>query len=619
MKNFIRIFFLSFLFIFFIFICFAQENKETVYLIDFAEVKVFPNYTKETFIHQKIKIESEKGKKLSHLQIPYDSEREKVKFIEGYTLLPNGKKINITSKDIKIVTPAEFTEYTSLYPGYKVMSINFSGVEIGSIIEYKYKIFSYKPLIENHFWDGFYFQSTEPFILSRYELTVPKKLKIKIYQKDIELLEKKEKAGFITYVWEKRNVPAIIEEILMPPLKEIVPKVYVSTFQSWEEIGKWFYEIAKDEKSKDDTVSKLVEQLIKDKKTEEEKIVTLYNYVCGNIRYVGLEIGIHGYKPHSPEEVLKAKYGDCKDKANLLKKMLEVAGIKSYLALVNTDSKIEKEIPFPGQFNHAILAIQRENSYIFLDPTTEVMKYPEIPPYEQGKFSLVCGEKAELIEIPVSPSERNVKRRSILASIDENGNLKGEVELIPTGIFEASLRNSLRYLKQIERERSLARDLNSSLPGTKLLSLEISGIDSLEEQLIERYKFFTSGYGIKLTNKLIFQPVIIDKLTDLSIVSLEERKYPLRLGIIYIKQEIIDYKLPENFEIEAIPDSVKIEEYFGKFVLNIKKIDNVLKVERILEINKMEIMPDEYKKFKEFYKRIAFYDRLPVILNIKGN
>jgi len=610
----------SVIFIFLTVFCFSQSNnEEIIYLVDFASVKLYPNYSKETLIHQKIKINGEKGKKLSHLQIPFDSEREKVKFIEGYTLLPNGKKIEITEKDIKIVTPAEFTEYTSLYPGYKVISINFPGVEIGSIIEYKYVIYTYKPLIEKHFWDGFYFQSIEPFLFSRYELKVPKKIKINIFEKDIKLTDKKEKFGYFTYTWEKRNVPPIIEEFLMPPLNEIVPKVYVSTFNSWSEIGKWFYEITKDKKEKGEELKNIVERLIENRKSDEEKIIALYNYVCSNIRYVGLEMGIHGYKPHSPEEVLKAKYGDCKDKANLLKKMLEIAGIKAYLSLVNTDSDIEKEIPFPGQFNHAIIAIQVKNNYIFLDPTSEVMKYPYIPPSEQGKYSLICKEEPELFKTPVFPPDKNLRRREIKAIIDENGNLKGEVKIIPSGIFEAAMRNSLRYLKPVERERSLLRELNSILPGTKLVSFEITGLDSLESQLIEKYEFFTSRYGIKVKNKIIFQPSLIDKLTDLSIVSLEKRMYPLRLGYNFRKEEVIEYKIPENFEIETLPDSFKIEEKFGIFFLNIEKTNSGFKFHRIFQINEFEISPEIYPEFKEFYKKVSSFDKLPVILNLKDN
>jgi len=605
------------LFIFFLFCFFIHSNNENVYLIDFASVQLFPDYKRETLIHQKIKIENEKGKKFGHLQIPFDSERERIRFIEGFTILPNGKKLKITSEDIKIVTPAEFTEYSSLYPGFKVMSINFPGVEIGSIIEYKYQIITFKPLIEKHFWDGFYFQSTEDFALSRYELKIPKKIKLQIYEKDIKLLEKKESFDYITYIWEKRDVPSIIEEILMPPLSEIVPKVYLSTFSSWEEIGKWFFEISKTDKSKEKEIGGVVEEIIKNKKTEEEKIISLYNYVCSNIRYVGLEMGIHGYKPHHPEDVLKAKYGDCKDKANLLKRMLEIAGIKSYITLVNTEREVEKEIPFPGQFNHAILAIPKENNYLFLDPTTEVMKYPDIPTYEQNKYSLVCSENPELVKIPVFQPERNLRKRIIYANLDKNGNLTGEVTVIPNGIFEAGLRNAFRYQKQIERERSLMRELNTILPGTKLISLEIIGLESMENQLIEKYKFFTENYGIKVGNKIIFQPSIIDKLSDISIVSLTERKYPLKLNTFYRKEEIVEYKLPEKAEIEALPSSIEINEKFGKFSTQFKKSDSGLTFIRIFEINKLEINPEEYQKFRDFYRKVSFYDKLPVILNLK--
>jgi len=603
--------------IFFLFCFFIHSNNENVYLIDFASVQLFPDYKRETLIHQKIKIENEKGKKFGHLQIPFDSERERIRFIEGFTILPNGKKLKITSEDIKIVTPAEFTEYSSLYPGFKVMSINFPGVEIGSIIEYKYQIITFKPLIEKHFWDGFYFQSTEDFALSRYELKIPKKIKLQIYEKDIKLLEKKESFDYITYIWEKRDVPSIIEEILMPPLSEIVPKVYLSTFSSWEEIGKWFFEISKTDKSKEKEIGGVVEEIIKNKKTEEEKIISLYNYVCSNIRYVGLEMGIHGYKPHHPEDVLKAKYGDCKDKANLLKRMLEIAGIKSYITLVNTEREVEKEIPFPGQFNHAILAIPKENNYLFLDPTTEVMKYPDIPTYEQDKYSLVCSENPELVKIPVFQPERNLRKRIIYANLDKNGNLTGEVTVIPNGIFEAGLRNAFRYQKQIERERSLMRELNTILPGTKLISLEIIGLESMENQLIEKYKFFTENYGIKVGNKIIFQPSIIDKLSDISIVSLTERKYPLKLNTFYRKEEIVEYKLPEKAEIEALPSSIEINEKFGKFSTQFKKSDSGLTFIRIFEINKLEINPEEYQKFRDFYRKVSFYDKLPVILNLK--
>ncbi|MCD6408316.1 DUF3857 domain-containing protein, partial [bacterium] len=480
-------------------------NEGAIFLIDYAKVKVKRDGKRTTLIHQKIKITGEKGRKFAELRIPFDSERQKVKLIKGITITSSGKTLKVSQKDIKIVTPAELTEYTALYPGIKTMSVSFPGVTTGSIIEYKYIVNTFKPLIKNHFWDGFYFQSTEPFSLSRYELQIPKNMKMKIKEKGVKLKEKKEKSGYKIYIWEKKNVPAIIEEILMPPLREFIPKVYVSTFHSWEEIGKWFFNLSKECATYNEEIEKLVEELSKGK-SKKEKISSIYHHVCKKIRYVGLEMGIHGFKPHNATDVFRLKYGDCKDKANLMRTMLKIAGIKSYICLINTEGKIAEEIPFPGQFNHAIIAIPEEEGFMFLDPTSEVFSFPDLPPSDQNRYTLIASPNPLLAKTPLLPPERNSRKRIIHAKIDEEGKLQAKVEVIPEGIFEASMREGFRYLKEIERKRTLARELNRLIPGTSLISFEIRGLENLSEQLVENYEFSNDFFGIKVKDRIIFRP-----------------------------------------------------------------------------------------------------------------
>ena len=44
----------------------------------------------------------------------------------------------------------------------------------------------------------------------------------------------------------------------------------------------------------------------------------VYDFVVSQTRYVGLEFGIHGYKPYRVDQVLARRFGDCKDKASLI-------------------------------------------------------------------------------------------------------------------------------------------------------------------------------------------------------------------------------------------------------------------------------------------------------------
>ncbi len=115
------------------------------------------------------------------------------------------------------------------------------------------------------------------------------------------------------------------------------------------------------------------------------------------VRYTGLEFGVAGYQPYECKDVWKQRYGDCKDKANLLCALLRYKGIESYLALVNTRhaGKINADVPDYGQFTHAVVAIPEEDgSYAFCDPTGEHLNRPALTPSSSGRQVLVVRQDA---------------------------------------------------------------------------------------------------------------------------------------------------------------------------------------------------------------------------------
>src|SRR5699024_2916234 len=102
-----------------------------------------------------------------------------------------------------------------------------------------------------------------------------------------------------------------------------------------------------------------VHRLIKGKPTVRAQIEAIYRYVVSRIRYVGLEFGIHGFKPYKTTVCFSRKYGDCKNTAALLKVMLGIAGIPSELVLLRTRSlgRIDNRYPSLQLYNHEILYV----------------------------------------------------------------------------------------------------------------------------------------------------------------------------------------------------------------------------------------------------------------------
>jgi hypothetical protein len=139
----------------------------------------------------------------------------------------------------------------------------------------------------------------------------------------------------------------------------------------------------------------------------KQKINKVTRFVQDEIRYVGVEIGDRGYRPKDPNIVYEDGLGDCKDKSKLLVAILRKLGIKSSIALVNTESDIKTTLPGPYAFNHAIVNYIFDGINYWIDPTISIQrgKFGEIhiPHY---KNALVLNKKTKDIIKINSHSQR---------------------------------------------------------------------------------------------------------------------------------------------------------------------------------------------------------------------
>src|SRR6059036_2367403 len=89
------------------------------------------------------------------------------------------------------------------------------------------------------------------------------------------------------------------------------------------------------------------------------KMQALAKFVQSDIRYVAIELGIGGWQPHPAPEIFTHRYGDCKDKATLLRSMLHEIGVESYQVAINTErGSITPQTPAYRGFDHQITAIR---------------------------------------------------------------------------------------------------------------------------------------------------------------------------------------------------------------------------------------------------------------------
>lgn len=139
----------------------------------------------------------------------------------------------------------------------------------------------------------------------------------------------------------------------------------------------------------------------------DEIISRLYRHVQQTVRYVAFEEGEAAYRPDSPAEVIRKRYGDCKGMSLLLATLLNRAGIEARIAAVGTwDIPFRiADAPSLSATNHMICIVPDGDSYLFLDPTHSQISARHIPEWIRGKDAMMfTPEGYRMVDIPaVSP------------------------------------------------------------------------------------------------------------------------------------------------------------------------------------------------------------------------
>lgn len=128
------------------------------------------------------------------------------------------------------------------------------------------------------------------------------------------------------------------------------------------------------------------------------RVDLLLDFVRRDIRSIAVELGEGWYLPAPPSTVLARGWGDCKDKALLLSRLLETAGVEAYPALIDSGTSTSFDPAFPrlSAFDHVIVAVAersldggRDERWLFLDPTLPPSDGRALDPRLVGRYVLV--------------------------------------------------------------------------------------------------------------------------------------------------------------------------------------------------------------------------------------
>jgi TPR repeat protein len=136
----------------------------------------------------------------------------------------------------------------------------------------------------------------------------------------------------------------------------------------------------------DAEISRLSREIVGDATDARAKAERIFNWVTKNIRYVGIGFVDGGYVSQPVAEIIRARYGDCKAHATVLKSLLAAQGIEADFTVVNSGADYTISAVATPNFDHAIVYLPKLDLY--LDPTAPMTSFGTLPVALYGKPAL---------------------------------------------------------------------------------------------------------------------------------------------------------------------------------------------------------------------------------------
>jgi hypothetical protein len=111
---------------------------------------------------------------------------------------------------------------------------------------------------------------------------------------------------------------------------------------------------------------------------------------------------------------------------------------------------------------------------------------------------------------------------------------------------------------------------------------------------------------------LVFKPAIVSRREALTLTD-PTRQHPIVLNPRAFS-ETVRVKLPAGFDVDEMPDPVKLEASFGTYQTSYEVKNGELVFTRALAQRASTIPADQYPKVRSFFERIRAAEQAPVVL-----
>jgi hypothetical protein len=548
----------------------ADADAEAI----FWEVRVDDSSRDELALRHyvRVKIFTERGREQFSKHDLVFMKGTRVKDVEARVTKPDGTAVSLKKED---VLEREIVKAN----GVKVKAKSFAlpGLEIGSIVEYRYRevydnaaanmrlVFQREVPIQNISYFVKPYSGENAMYYEKFNVGATK------FEKD--------KNGF--YRATMTNVPAFREEPNMLPEDEVRSWMYIYYQASarkegdayWTDISKIYHDHSKDAMKPNDEVKSVTASVIAGASTDEEKLRKIFDFVKSQIRnlHYADKVTDEEWKKalavKSPAETLKLKYGTGTAIDYLFGAMARAAGYDAREALSGSRNEITFDRRVANatlMLNSSSVAVKVGEEWRFFSPAAYFTPFGMLSWAEEGQLALIAdGKQAIWQEMKLSDSSASRVKRTGKFTLLDDGTLEGDATIEYTGHLAANMKTVGRNQSANEQEKNLKNLIKSNILGTaEVESYTIENATDPEKPLVYKFKVRVPGYASRTGKRLFFQPNVFERSSKPRFTA-GTRKHDVYFSYPFSEKDEITITLPNGFALESADAPAPLQDKQG--------------------------------------------------------
>jgi len=568
-----------------------DENYDAVYVSLIKEYTLNSDGTTDFRYAKTLKLQNYRSfhRLYGETFVVYNPDYQNLEINQAYTIMADGKKVMTPENAFNEVLP-RFAAHAPAFNRLREIVITHTGLEIGSTIFLDYRIHTAKGFFPA-FMGSTVLAEEQPVNSITVVIRTPmdKPVFFHLFNAATEPSETVEN-GFRVYTWILKDIPAMESERFQFDGHGTYPSLVFSSLDRYKPLADFFTSQEAFHYQTNPVMNGFVAVLTSENQKKTDLVFAIQESVVKDINLIDIPEEYAGYRLRTPVEVWNGNGGTVAEKAVLMSALLKEAGIVAEPVLIFQRSLFNDKIGNLTSIEEWAVKTEVPGLGVTYLSVKQVNAYDMMALTPGGVFMVLSEDKTFQL-VNSEPNKAILSLKGVFV-IDPELSFSGELSGTLSGV-------AIPYLALARSEDKLKHYFRGGIASARITAISLSELTPLETSFT--CTLSKTDALKKDSNMYYFTiPFFSTGIDSWAIGQLPvQRQTPVELPSSIKESYNITIAIPENLKLISGKQEIRINNMAGSFLYLVKEKENMIQIQKEIEIIGNVIETENYPAWKE--------------------